>query len=217
METFNNSRTLISIVLWGALIAFLTWYSWNLAPLQQQEIDQYMAKISTQDNTFKNIKDQEAFRAFLQEDDGWPFYTINFYKYHEIARYPEHNNTSSTGKEAFEQFSNTMVPLLLARASHPIFGTNWLTGNAREWDRLVIVRYRSRKDIAEIFATPEFAAASMHKWAALQKNERHVAQALHIPALYFPVTILLIVVGWVMCKVIRRLFSKQSQPTKPLP
>lgn len=208
MVAFDNSRTLIALVLWGTLIVFLSWYSWNLAPLKQEEIDQYMARISTQGNTFKNIKDQEAFRVFLQEDDGRPFYTINFYKYHEIARYPEHNNTPSTGKEAFEQFSNTMVSLLLARASHPIFGTNWLTGNSKEWDRLVIVRYRSRKDIAEIFTTPEFAAASMHKWAALQKNERHVAQSLHIPALYFPVTILLIIMGWITRKVIRHLPSK---------
>ena len=45
----------------------------------------------------------------------------------------------------------------------------------------MIVRYRSRRDIAEIFASDTFAEASSHKWASIAKNERLLVQGIHIP------------------------------------
>ncbi len=75
-----------------------------------------------------------------------------------------------------------MLRLLATRASHPIFGSDWADLASTGWDRIVIVRYRSRRDIAEIFASTEFAAAGAHKWAALERNDRMLVQGLlHIP------------------------------------
>ncbi len=87
-------------------------------------------------------------------------------------------------KDAFDRFSKVMIKLLASHSSHPIFGSNWVHDDSSNWDRLVIVRYRSRRDIAEIFSSNEFADASEHKWAALADNERMLVQGLHIPSFY---------------------------------
>jgi hypothetical protein len=84
-------------------------------------------------------------------------------------------------------------------ASHPIFGSDWADSHLNPWDRLVIVRYRSRRDIGDIFASDEFAQASVHKWAGLDKNQRLLMQGLHIPELtsffIMLLIILLILIG----------------------
>ena len=92
-----------------------------------------------------------------------------------------------------------MVRLLTAHASHPIYAGEWPeaweNSNINNWDRIVIVRYRSRRDIADIFASQDFAIASADKWAALQKNERMLVQGTHIPELYALIMLTLILLG----------------------
>ena len=75
------------------------------------------------------------------------------------------------------------------------FGSAWTDDSISAWDRIVIVRYRSRRDMAEIFASPEFAEASAHKWAALKRNERMLVQGLHIPELYILAIVTLVFIG----------------------
>jgi hypothetical protein len=79
-----------------------------------------------------------------------------------------------------------MVVLILPLAVKPltIFASNWAANNSEQWQRIVIVRYRSRKDIADIFANEEFALAARDKWAGLQDNQRMLVQAVHIPELF---------------------------------
>ncbi len=68
-------------------------------------------------------------------------------------------------------------------------------GESGTWHRLVIVRYRSRRDIADIFASAKFAQANVHKWAGLEKNQRLLMQGLHIPELTPFFIMLLILIG----------------------
>jgi len=189
----------------------LSWYDGRSGTMTQQEIEASMAAIEAQAEIFRSPADLAEFRLFLEQDDGAPFYTVNFYKYRKVSRYEKEPNSGYSGREAFDRFSKTMIGLLAAQASHPIFGTDWLAQNETGWDRLVIVRYRSRRDIAAIFANPAFAKASIHKWAALEKNQRFLAQGLHIPDLYLPVILvsfLLAVVAALLAKVLARLVRR---------
>ncbi len=166
----------------GALLLglFMLWYSWGATPLSADEIDVYMTEMAAQPEVFENDQERAAMRSFLEADDGRPFYTINLYAFHDRADYSSETGFEGSGREAYDRFSAVMVRLLASRASHPIFGTAWLEGDG-DWDRLVIVRYRSRRDIAAIYASPEFALASVHKYAAIDANARMLAQGLHIP------------------------------------
>ncbi len=195
MSIRNPKPIIIVTIIFLLSAALLYWYSLGSKPLSKAEVNEYMATISAHESVFRTEEDLKAFQVFLEKDDGQPFYTINLYKFRETALYEDKQPPFLSGAKAFEKFTSIMIPLLAKQASHPIFGTNWLHNQTDRWDRLVIVRYRSRRDIAEIFTTSAFAVASKHKWAALEDNERFVAQALHIPALYFPVALLMTIIS----------------------
>ena len=184
-----KKKQLVMSVLIIPLLAFVGWYHGGSKPLSGDEVEYYLSTRKKQGQNPGGRHDLKALRSFLENDDGKPFYTVNLYKYHSKSQYElgsEYLNkyVNDSGREAFDRFSKVMVKLLTRHSSHPIFGSDWVDDNSSDWDRLVIVRYRSRRDIAKIFASDEFADASEHKWAALADNDRLLVQGLHIPSFY---------------------------------
>lgn len=177
------------------MIALLGYYRGQQEPLSPEEVDHYLERIESQLQAPGGRHDIGALRRFLAEDDGEAFYTVNLYDFRDQADYTDGRRDGGTGAEAFQRFSEVMLRLLARRASHPIFGSEWADATASDWDRIVIVRYRSRRDIAEIFASSDFADASAHKWAALERNERMLVQGLHIPELYIPAILIALAGG----------------------
>jgi len=106
---------------------------------------------------------------------------VKIYRFQTAADYPEGSGFGGSGPDAYERFSTVMIPLMIRRGAHPIYGSNWVDRSNSKWDRIVIVRYRSRRDLVDIFATDAFADASLHKWASLRGHDRMLVQALHIP------------------------------------
>ncbi len=182
----------VSVVCFCALTY---WYSWQATPISQPQIDRYMEAIAAQPHSPQTRHDLPSLRKFLEADDGLPFYTVNLYRFHETAKYPAGYALGGTGREAFDRFSTVMVQLLAAHASHPIYGSNWTFNDGAEWDRIVIVRYRSRQDIADIFASDAFLEASLHKTASLAGNGRLLVQATHIPDGRIAIVLLALLIG----------------------
>lgn len=169
-----------------AAIALLTlaafWsYQWQADPLSEDEIDAYMAQIEAQSQQPGGRHDLPALRRFLDSDDGQPVYTVNLYAFHETADYPDGSGFGGSGQEAYARFAQVMVPLMLERGSHPVFSSQWTDPSSNGWDRIVIVRYRNRRALVDLFATDAFAEGSLHKWASLRRHERLLVQGLHIP------------------------------------
>lgn len=194
-----KKRQLLMSILTIPLLAVVIWYHSGSERLSGDDVEYYLSIIQGQDQTPGGRHDFKALRSFLEEDDGKPFYTVNLYKFHPKAQYKlgsDYSNkyVGSSGKDAFDRFSKVMIQLLASHSSHPIFGSNWVHDDSSNWDRLVIVRYRSRRDIAEIFASNDFADASEHKWAALADNERMLVQGLHIPSFYIIALIMILLV-----------------------
>ena len=202
----NIKKAWVLIAAGILMLAGLWLYLGNGQVLTQQEVDEYIERIEAQAGN-PGRHDITALRHFLEQDDGQPFYTVNLYQYYQQANYPS-GESLQTGREAFNKFSAVMVRLLAQRASHPIFGSDWADSHLNPWHRLVIVRYRSRADIASIFASPQFAQASLHKWAGLEKNQRLLVQGLHIPELTPFLIVLLILIGWVLLMALRRVTGK---------
>ncbi|WP_286830142.1 MULTISPECIES: hypothetical protein [Kordiimonas] len=215
MKMISKLALFSSVVILGLTVA-LSWYSGTSQPLSSKEVASYMARMHPA--VFKSDTDKQAFRQFLEQDDGGPFYTVNFYKYHDVANYDDAETLPLSGQAAFERFSSVMVPLLARQASHPIFGSNWVGANPDGFERLVIVRYRSRRDIAEVFSNPSFAAASRDKWAAIEKNNRFLVQGLHIPALPYVIALLamaILLIPALVRKIRHYLMWNRPNPTSP--
>ncbi len=198
MSLKNRLTTHRTLGLMAGISVFLVtmyWYSWSATALTSSEIDTYLDSIAAQDQVPGHEHDLILLRKFLEEDDGKPFYTVNLYRFYDQANYAPEEPLGGTGRDAFDRFSSVMLRLLASRASHPIFGSDWVFNDGTDWDRIVIVRYRSRRDIVDIFASDDFEAAAVHKWAGLSENGRMLVQGLHIPAAYLPVLLLSLLVA----------------------
>lgn len=182
MNKSNASKLLLGLLA-SVTIIFIFWYKGESLPLTDKEVSFYINQIEAQHNNpgKHNIK---VLKSFLENDDGKGFYTINLYQYAKIAQYSQNKLNMISGRDAFDIFSAKMIKLLAKQGSHPIFASDWTHKLTSSWDRVVIVRYRSRRDIAEIFITPEFTKASVHKWAGIAKHDRLLVQGLHIPSFY---------------------------------
>jgi uncharacterized protein (DUF1330 family) len=194
----KNSHRLIAALsaVFAVLLVVLLWsYAFNQSPLSAEEVDRYIERIEAHAQNPGGRHDMPELRRFLDSDDGRAFYTVNLYEFHERAQYLDDQPHQASGQEAFARFSEVMLRLLAKRASHPIFGSDWADSASSGWDRIVVVRYRSRRDIAEIFASPEFSEASAHKWAALKRNDRMLVQGLHLPELHVPLALLALAGG----------------------
>lgn len=182
----------------GLMIVFMSWYQWTATKLSESEVNDYMQVIETLTQTSSARHDLPALRKFLKEDDGKPFYTVNLYRFNQTADYPKNSEFQGTGAQAYERFSQTMVPLMLKRGSHPVFASVWSDLSSSNWDQMVIVRYRSRRDLVDLFATQEFAKASLHKWASIQSHERLLVEAIHIPDGFIVITLLIFMTSMVI-------------------
>ena len=164
-----------------SFLALMYGYEWCARPLKPAEVDAYMAAISAQRHVPGGRHDLPSLRRFLETDDGKPVHTVNLYTYRETADYPRGVAFGGSGREAYERFSQMMIRQLALRGSHPIYGSTWMKPDTSSWDRLVIVRYRSRRDMADLFASEAFADGVMHNWASLEANDRMLAQAIQLP------------------------------------
>jgi len=168
----------------GAMLLLILFSFMKASPMTNAEVDEYINRISQLSHIPGGQHDMEELRGFFSSDDGESFYTVNLYKYHEQAKYLTAESPSISGVEAYEKFSRVMVKLLLQNHSYPIFGSNWLDLSDKGWDRVVIVKYRSRRDMAKIFSNSHFSIASADKWASIEKHDRFVVKALHLPEAY---------------------------------
>jgi uncharacterized protein (DUF1330 family) len=200
-KAMKKMRLLLGIVL-VLVLALVMGYHGGGDRLSADEVEHYLSIIEGQDQKPGGQHDLTALRDFLEKDDGQPFYTVNLYRFHAEAQYlpgSEYfdHSVGGSGKAAFDRFSRVMIKLLVSHSSHPIFASHWVHDESSNWEKLVIVRYKSRRDIAELFASDEFADVSEHKWAALAANERMLVQGLHIPSFYIVALLAILFVGLV--------------------
>jgi hypothetical protein len=146
---------------------------------------------------------------FFVSDDGRPFFMIN------LNALPE--NTAHT-RNAEHAYASYMAPRLLSRASYPVLSiepivtlNNSLGADLEAIERLVVVRYRSRRDFLEIIGTPEFRDAVAHKFASLDGWYSAPASVKPVVSLPQLVLILLTAVGLIGSWLIRQIGARNAR------
>lgn len=144
--------------------ALLAWHQPLRGPLTETEVRAAFGEQFEQIQSGENLQ-ALALLDFFLTDDGLPFHMLNLNALSE--------QTTDTDKAA-QTYGAFMVPRLLARASYPVLMTDVIIGltitlgpDVASFERLVVVRYRSRRDFLKIIATPEFREAVRHKSASL--------------------------------------------------
>ncbi|WP_199553550.1 DUF1330 domain-containing protein [Sandaracinobacteroides hominis] len=118
-------------------------------------------------------------RVKILRDEGpeGPIVMLNLLKFKDKADYPEgHPNAGSTGAEAYRRyeklFTETVGDISQAQPLYdgPVMHT--LVGSAAEgdWDRMLIVRYPSRKHFLAMMADETYRDGLVHRYAGLERT-----------------------------------------------
>jgi uncharacterized protein (DUF1330 family) len=115
----------------------------------------------------------EVLQALATIPDGQPVVMINLLRYRAGAVYPPGTETEPrTGRQAWEQYSQHMLPIFTKIGARPVFraeaGVTLIGPNEARWDEVLIVEYPSRGAIEGMIASPEYQSAMIHRIAALE-------------------------------------------------
>lgn len=177
--------------------------------LTAQEIDQYMGVLSRLPFPSDEREDMlRSARAWMESDDARPVYMLNLMRFYpELRRYDGGREFNGTPRESNALYEALVRPLLLKRGGYPIFGgtaqgSNLLVNEPAldNWNRVLVVRYSSRRDFLRVMSVPAFREALPYKVMALRIVLTPTTRDMGIPELPGLVgTVLLVVflaVGW---------------------
>ncbi len=169
------------VLIWiAAVLLYICFYLWHNGlgnPLSDREIEMYLQRISTA-NPNIDTERIETFRAFLGADDGKPVIMVNAILYNVKPLAVAGVSLNETSSEVLNRYNRFVMPYLLRRGGYPAMaGTvaansleSWGIEDAEKWSIGALMRYRSRRDMMEMFTNPEFTKAHKYKFAAIEKT-----------------------------------------------
>jgi hypothetical protein len=164
---------------WGAAlllyVAFFGWYTNLGGPLTADEIEMYIERMVANEADPERLA---LMRKFLEEDTGDDFIMVNAILMRERPLQEKGVRPDESSDEVLGRYMEYMWPALLRRACHPVLAGGAVAGalevwgleNAERWSTAGLMRYRSRRDLMEIAATPEFSGPHEFKIAAIEKT-----------------------------------------------
>ncbi len=177
--SFLKGPRLLALVLLAVFAAFIAWYDGRGPALSASEIESYIGRIREIAKSAGLTPDENLLRELQQlaaSDDGKEFFMLNLINYRAQAVYPAGSRFSGTGLEADARYNQAIAPLLFKHGNHPVFlGTPMgrfidVPGDM-EWQRIAIVRYRSRRDLLEMVIDLAAKPIGIHKWASIEKTQ----------------------------------------------
>lgn len=162
---------------WGIALAvyllFLAWYvNWR-PPLDDAAVERFAGLI--QASPIGGSPEADALLRFLAEDDGRSFVMVNLIK---LAREPVADPVTGVERptsELLDDYTRVFLGAALRRASHPVLVAGKIGGYVDAWNvaadpgwtALGMVRYRSRRDLAELVTMAGMHDAHAFKIAAM--------------------------------------------------
>ncbi|MBT95169.1 MAG: hypothetical protein CL431_04280 [Acidimicrobiaceae bacterium] len=109
--------------------------------------------------------------ATTTADEDGPIWMVNLMKYHDVAQYEDRSRAKITGQEADDLYS-PLEPLKAIGAEPVYFGEveNKLLGDYRDWDRVAVVKYPTRKSFIEMQERKDFQDKHVHKEAGMEET-----------------------------------------------
>ena len=163
---------------------FSLWYfNWQ-GPITQPEVEQFMAQFAEQEGSSHTHK--ATLRAFLEQDDGKEFIMLNQVQVYEDDIAHPLTGEMIPGRTLLANYFEPFAWALFLRGGHPVFQARTVGGFIDSWnaeDNLsfsgtAMMRYRSRRDIAELVMDPSFADGHIYKLAAIERTVSYPTQII---------------------------------------
>ncbi|MES0872726.1 hypothetical protein [Sinimarinibacterium thermocellulolyticum] len=215
MSLITGRRVLVAALLL-LYAGFIAWYDADRAVLSEADLAAYFAQIraragSSEGEGHGQERLFEELRRLAASDDGDEFYMLNLIDFRDEAQYPPGSAYGGSALDADARYNRAIVPVLLRHGGHPLFlGTpmgRFLDepGDHTAWERVALVRYRSRRDLVEMVVALAGAGIGVHKWASIEKTQ--VFPVKPVFGLFFvrvPVALLLAALGGLLHLLLRR-------------
>ncbi len=194
--------------------AFLGWYrNWG-GKLSQSEVDRLVSRIQATGAGGDGRNDLSILRRFLEADDGREFFMLNLVRLSPDPVPDPKTGQARPAREVVEGYTRVFMPALFARGGHPaVVGRKvggyfdaWGVEPDPGWTIMGYMRYRSRRDLAELVADPRFGGAHDFKFAAMPQTysfpTRPQMMALASPTIWVGLLVALVSalaqIGWLL-------------------
>ena len=167
---------------WGAALAayalFLAWYQNWRGAIAPAEVDGLIGAIKAANPEAGERNEMGALRRFLETDDGREFFMLNLVKLADGEVPDPATGKPRTARAVMEGYTKMFLPALFARGGHPAiaarkigpFVDTWGVPADPDWTMIGYMRYRSRRDLAQLVCDPRFNGAHEFKFAAMPET-----------------------------------------------
>jgi hypothetical protein len=142
--------------------AFCVWHSPRRRKLTREEIDHYMAIIEKLPARAEGIQAfTSRIRPWAEADDGKPVFMLNLIRFYpQLRTFAGAPEFKGTPEEANAYYEKSITSLWLTHAAYPIFAGASQAKNLinihpeKDWGRVVVCRYPSRRTFFETVVRP---------------------------------------------------------------
>lgn len=114
----------------------------------------------------------EQVQSLLERPDDGAFCLVNLFKFRPQAVYDDGRHSELTGAQAYQLYANAVKAVMDDFGARVVFSgdvTHLLLGVVEDmWDQVSVVQYDSRKQMMDMYASPIWQAASVHRNAGLE-------------------------------------------------
>jgi hypothetical protein len=168
---------------WPWVIAFViyllfrAWYDNWRGCLSSAEIASLMPTIAANNRSEHERGEVETLRQFLEADDGREFFMLNLIRFADGDVADPKTGEQRPARKVMQGYTRMFLPALFARGGHPALAARRIGGfldtwgsECPPWSMMGYVRYRSRRDLAELICDPKFSGAHDFKYAAIPQT-----------------------------------------------
>lgn len=158
------------MIIWGvAIVAYCLFWAWYVgfgSKISEQDLNRYMACVEQTELSEESVA---SFRNFFANDDGKEFFMANLLHLKSPKR---------ESRQLLAKYSSVFVGKLMKKAGHPYFFGLAQARNLENlncevvdgWTTVVLMRYRSRRDLGEMLVNTVGTEHHGFKLAALEKT-----------------------------------------------
>ena len=117
------------------------------------------------------MPDRQTWLALTEREKDEPLTLVNFFRFREIADYPEATDEAETdisGKEAFDRYAAKSGACLMNAGGSFLYAgafAQGFVGDKEKWDLVVLGRYPSLDSLLALFEQNEYRSAYIHRVA----------------------------------------------------
>lgn len=155
--------------------AFAAWYfNWR-GRVQAHEVEAFVARIREANPHITDRSIDGVLRKFLEDDDGREFFMLNLVRLSPGEVKDPKTGALRPARDVMQDYTKRFLPALFARGGHPAMAARKVGGYVDAWgveadpgwSIVGYMRYRSRRDMAELVSDPRFAGGHEFKVAAI--------------------------------------------------